>query len=53
MAAEYTVVTGKTSTELESNVADAITDGFVPQGGIGINTRNVDPVLYQAMYKSE
>lgn len=52
MAAEYTIVTGKTSAELETAVADAITDGFAPQGGVGINTRNADPVLYQAMYKS-
>ena len=53
MAAEYTIVTGKTSAELETEVADEITDGFVPQGGIAIDTRKADPVLYQAMYKSE
>ena len=52
MAAEYTIVKGKTSAELESGVADAITSGFTPQGGIAIDTRKVDPVLYQAMYKS-
>ena len=52
MAAEYSIVTGKTSAELESEVADAITDGFAPQGGVGIDTRKADPVLYQAMYKS-
>lgn len=53
MAAEYSIITGKTSAELEAAVADAITDGLVPQGGIGIDTRKADPVLYQAMYKSE
>lgn len=52
MAAEYSIVKGKTSAELESEVADAITDGFVPQGGVGIDTTKIDPVLYQAMYKS-
>ena len=51
MAAEYTIVTGKTSAELETAVADAISGGLEPHGGIGIDTTKVDPVLYQAMYK--
>lgn len=52
MAAEYSIVKGKTSAELESAVADAITDGLSPQGGVGVDTTKVDPVFYQAMYKS-
>lgn len=53
MAAEYSIVTSKTSAGLETEVASAISDGFAPQGGVGIDTTKVDPVLYQAMYKSE
>ena len=51
MAAEYSIVTGKTSAELETAVAGAIADGLEPHGGIAIDTTKVDPVLYQSMYK--
>lgn len=51
MSAEYSIVTGKTSSELESAVAAAIADGLEPNGGIAIDTRKADPILYQAMYK--
>ena len=51
MAAEYSIVTGKTSTELITAVTEAISNGLEPQGGIAVDTTKVDPVLYQAVYK--
>ena len=51
MSAEYSIVSAKTSAGLEEAVAEAISNGLDPLGGIGIDTTKVDPVLYQAMYK--
>lgn len=51
MSAEYSIVSAKTSDGLEEAVAEAISGGLEPLGGIGIDTTKVDPVLYQAMYK--
>lgn len=53
MAAEYKIVNAKSAAALEAAVADEISDGLAPQGGIGIDTRKIDPVFYQAMYKAE
>lgn len=50
MAAEYKIVSAKNPTDLTTAVASAIADGFEPQGGVMVDTRKLDPVLYQAMY---
>lgn len=52
MAAEYKIVSAKSAAELETAVTSEISGGLAPQGGIGIDTRTLDPTFYQVMYKA-
>lgn len=51
MAAEYKLVSAPSPEELEIAVSTEVENGLIPQGGIGVDTRKIDPVFYQAMYK--
>ena len=53
MAASYIIVYGESPEELVDNVSDQVDNGFSPVGGVAIDTRKLDPLFYQGMYKSE
>jgi len=49
---EYTIIPGRTVSELEEKVKYFLTEGFCLQGGVGVSTV-ADWSFYQAMVKYE
>lgn len=49
MATNYKIVSAETSSDLEAAVSEQIDNGLTPIGGVGVNTKRLNPLFLQAL----